>query len=148
MRKSTHCAEYATLKESLAAARQSAGLSQRELARKLRVPHTWVAKVESGERRIDLIEFGWFCEACGMTAETVSCIYCGDKSSAWDHLRPIVDGRRPTGFISEIANLVPCCQPCNSSKGNSNWRAWITGSAPQSPASRGVGDLQPRIERL
>jgi hypothetical protein len=84
----------------------------------------------------------------GMTAETVSCIYCGDKSSALDHLRPIVDGRRPTGFISEIANLVPCCQPCNSSKGNSNWRAWMTGSAPQSPASRGVGDLQSRIQRL
>lgn len=67
MRKSTHSGEYATLKESLAAARQAAGLSQRQLARRLRVPHTWVAKVESGERRIDLIEFGWFCEACGVS---------------------------------------------------------------------------------
>jgi hypothetical protein len=24
-----------------------------------------VAKVETGERRIDLVEFGWFCAACG-----------------------------------------------------------------------------------
>jgi transcriptional regulator with XRE-family HTH domain len=68
MKKSTHSAEYATLKQSLAAARQGAGLSQRQLALRLRVPHTWVAKVESGERRIDLIEFGWFCDACGVSA--------------------------------------------------------------------------------
>jgi hypothetical protein len=32
------------------------------------VPHSWVAKVESGERRIDLVEFGWFCEGCGVDA--------------------------------------------------------------------------------
>jgi HNH endonuclease len=87
-------------------------------------------------------------EILGMTAETVTCIYCGDKSSAWDHLRPIVVGRRPTGFISEIANLVPCCQPCNSSKGNKPWRTWMAGEAPQSSASRNVPDLQSRIERL
>lgn len=87
-------------------------------------------------------------EILGMTAETVTCIYCGDKSSAWDHLRPIVDGRRPTGYISEIANLVPSCQPCNSSKGNSSWRNWMAGNAPQSPTSRGVPDLQSRMQRL
>ena len=37
-----------------------------ELARRIKVPHSWVAKVESGERRIDLIEFGWFCDGCGI----------------------------------------------------------------------------------
>ncbi|HEX4055362.1 MAG TPA: helix-turn-helix transcriptional regulator [Tepidisphaeraceae bacterium] len=68
MRKSTHTGEYATLRASLVAIRQKAGISQRELARRLQVPHTWVAKVESGERRIDLIEFAWFCSACGTIA--------------------------------------------------------------------------------
>jgi hypothetical protein len=84
----------------------------------------------------------------GMTADKVTCIYCGDKCNAWDHLRPLVIGRRPTGYISEIANLVPACQPCNSSKGNSPWRDWMTGNAPQSPKNRGVADVQSRMERL
>jgi len=35
------------------------------LAERLGVAHTWVAKVETGERRLDLIEFRWFCDACG-----------------------------------------------------------------------------------
>ena len=48
--------------------RAKAGLTQRELAAVLRVPHSWVAKVESGERRIDLLEFAWFCSACGQVA--------------------------------------------------------------------------------
>jgi transcriptional regulator with XRE-family HTH domain len=68
MRKSTHTAEYGGLRARLAAVRSAAGLSQRRLAQRLRVPHSWVAKVEAGERRIDLIEFGWFCAACGASA--------------------------------------------------------------------------------
>src|SRR5665213_230085 len=84
----------------------------------------------------------------GMTTETVLCVYCGDKCNAWDHLRPLVVGRRPTGYISEIANLVPACQPCNSSKGNANWREWMAGVAPQCPKSRGVIDVGARVARL
>jgi transcriptional regulator with XRE-family HTH domain len=65
MRKSTHTPEYAALRRRLAEIRIAAGLSQRRLAEILQVPHSWVAKVESGERRIDLIEFACFCRACG-----------------------------------------------------------------------------------
>lgn len=84
----------------------------------------------------------------GMSVTSVECIYCGGRCNAWDHLRPIVVKRRPTGYISEIANLVPACQPCNSSKGNTPWREWIGGAAPQSPKSRGIADLESRITRL
>lgn len=84
----------------------------------------------------------------GMTPQTIECIYCGDKCNAWDHLRPIVVGRRPTGYISEIANLVPACQPCNSSKGNSQWKLWMMGEAPQCPRTRTVAHLPDRILRL
>jgi hypothetical protein len=87
-------------------------------------------------------------EVLGMTVETVTCIYCGDKCNAWDHLRPLVVGRRPTGYISEIANLVPACQPCNSSKGNSQWRKWMIGTAPRSPTTRGVAEMRARIDKL
>ncbi len=72
MRKSTHTPEYHLLRQRLAAMRQAAQLSQRELARRLDVPHTWVAKVESGERRIDLIEYAWFCAQCGVDPVTAA----------------------------------------------------------------------------
>lgn len=64
MRKSIHTAEYAALCKELRAARNAAELSQRDMAARLKVPHSWVAKVEAGERRIDLIEFCWFISAC------------------------------------------------------------------------------------
>ena len=64
MRKSTHTPEYALLRRRLKETRISAGLTQRQLASELQVPHSWVAKVKAGERRIDLIEFSWFCAAC------------------------------------------------------------------------------------
>lgn len=68
MRKSTHTVQYRALCEQLASIRTAAGLSQRQLAAALKLPHSWVAKVETGERRIDMVEFGWFCEACGANA--------------------------------------------------------------------------------
>lgn len=64
MRKSVHTPEYALLKEELRAARVAASLSQRELAAALRVPPSVVAKIESGERRTDVVEFCWFMIAC------------------------------------------------------------------------------------
>jgi len=66
MKKSVHTPEYESLKSELRASRTKAGLSQRDLAARLKVPHSWVAKVESGERRIDLVEFCWFVAACGL----------------------------------------------------------------------------------
>jgi hypothetical protein len=57
-------------------------------------------------------------------------------------------GRRPTGFISEIANLVPACGKCNQSKGNKNWREWITSAAPRSPTGRAITGTQGRIACL
>jgi transcriptional regulator with XRE-family HTH domain len=64
MEKSVHTPAYAALRSELCLARKKAGLSQRQLAARLQVPHSWVAKVENGERRIDLVEFGWFISAC------------------------------------------------------------------------------------
>jgi transcriptional regulator with XRE-family HTH domain len=72
MKKSTHSPEYAVLRAQLRDARERAGLSQRALASRLRVPHSWVAKVETGERRIDLVELCWFVSACDLDPVPVS----------------------------------------------------------------------------
>lgn len=86
-------------------------------------------------------------EILGMS-ELVVCSYCGDPASEWDHLRPLVVDRQPTGYIHEIHNLVPACGKCNQSKGNKPWREWMFGTARHAPASRGVADLSARAERL
>jgi transcriptional regulator with XRE-family HTH domain len=69
MKKSVHTSEYAALRRGLREAREGAGLSQRGLAARLKVPHSWVAKVETGERRLDVLEFIEFVRACGGDAE-------------------------------------------------------------------------------
>jgi 5-methylcytosine-specific restriction endonuclease McrA len=78
----------------------------------------------------------------------IRCAYCGDKNTEWDHLRPIITNQEPTGYITEIANLVPSCGKCNQSKGKSHWRTWMEGNAKLSPKTRGVLDLVARVERL
>jgi transcriptional regulator with XRE-family HTH domain len=65
MEKSTHTKEYDLVRAELKAARESAQLTQRALAARLGVPHSWVAKVEAGERRVDLVELCWYLDACG-----------------------------------------------------------------------------------
>lgn len=83
----------------------------------------------------------------GMEAE-LCCAYCGGASTEWDHLRPLVMSKRPTGYISEIQNLVPACGKCNQSKGNKHWRDWMFGDARLSPKTRGVQHLERRAARL
>ena len=85
----------------------------------------------------------------GMLPTAMQCVYCGNPSSEWDHLRPLVVKLRPTGYISEIANLVPACGKCNQSKRNESWRTWmISTTAPLSPTSRGIADVAERMKRL
>jgi len=84
----------------------------------------------------------------GMSPTNVRCVYCGDLSTEWDHLRPLVVEQKPTGFISELANLVPSCGKCNQSKGKKAWREWMRSSAPRSPRVRGILDLEAKMMRL
>ena len=46
--------------------RADAGLTQRDLARKLKIHNTMVHRSEIGDRRIDPIEFVEWCRACGV----------------------------------------------------------------------------------
>lgn len=84
----------------------------------------------------------------GLTDGNLSCVYCGEKTSDWDHLRPLVKGRMPTGYISDVKNLVPSCGPCNQSKGASDWKEWMEGNAKRSPATKRLSDLAERVARI
>lgn len=55
----------------LVAVRRAAGLSQRELAARLKRERSFVARVEQGERRVDVIELLWICQACGIDPKVV-----------------------------------------------------------------------------
>ena len=44
--------------------RVRAGLTQRALAARLRMPHQWVGRSELGERRLDVLETMAWCQAC------------------------------------------------------------------------------------
>ena len=83
-----------------------------------------------------------------MTPATFQCAYCGGVASEWDHLRPLVKDKKPTGYISEINNLVPSCGKCNQSKGNKEWKTWIFSTAKLSPTARGIKDIPERVKRL
>tara|TARA_R100000656_G_scaffold81110_1_gene59419 strand:+ start:244 stop:483 length:240 start_codon:yes stop_codon:yes gene_type:complete len=57
MVKAFHTERYAKLIEGLVAARHKAGLTQQQVADRLGKPQSYVAKIEGGERRLDLAEF-------------------------------------------------------------------------------------------
>jgi transcriptional regulator with XRE-family HTH domain len=55
--KSVFTPTYTRFRELLTEAREGAGLTQAELARKLDKPQSYVSKFERGERRLDVVEF-------------------------------------------------------------------------------------------
>lgn len=48
--------------------RMAKGLTMREAGELLGKPHTFVAKTETGQRRLDVIEFAWYCNTIGIDA--------------------------------------------------------------------------------
>jgi ribosome-binding protein aMBF1 (putative translation factor) len=57
LRKTLRGRGHQTLIEILVGAREKAGLTQRDLAARIKRPHSFVGRMEAGERRIDVIEF-------------------------------------------------------------------------------------------
>jgi len=87
-------------------------------------------------------------ETLEMDVTDVRCVYCGDRFTEWDHLNPLVKDKKPTGYVSEVANLVPACGKCNQSKGNKNWRLWMLSTAARSPKARSIPNLDQKIARI
>ena len=57
MPKSTSTEAYKDMLATLRAARRAVGVTQVQLAKRLEKPQAWVSCVETGFRRIDIIEF-------------------------------------------------------------------------------------------
>jgi len=61
MKKSIHTDPDQALRAWLKAHRKDKHMTQRDLAKKIEEDHTWVVRVENGERRLDVVEFLRLC---------------------------------------------------------------------------------------
>lgn len=71
LRLSIYSAEHIYLRQMLTERRLSLGLSQRALAERLGVIHSFIGKVETGDRRLDVFEFLAYCEGLELDAVVV-----------------------------------------------------------------------------
>lgn len=77
MPRSRHSPRYLRLTELLVQARADAGLSQVDLAARLNRPQSFVSKYESGERRLDVVEFVEVTEAIGCLGSDILTLVIG-----------------------------------------------------------------------
>ncbi len=66
MQKSRFTKKYDVLLRALRAARERAGLTQTDVAKRFSAHASFVSKCESGERRIDVLELAQFCKLYGV----------------------------------------------------------------------------------
>ena len=77
---STFSIQYQRFRQLLIQSRQSKGVTQIELARRLERPQSFVSKYENGERRLDLIEFLEISKALNINA----CKFIGELEKGDD----------------------------------------------------------------
>lgn len=68
MSKHLRSPRHKALVAALKAARENSGITQRELARRLDRAHSFVGKIESGERQLNVLEFCQYVETLGADA--------------------------------------------------------------------------------
>jgi transcriptional regulator with XRE-family HTH domain len=65
MVQSMFTAAYREVVQTVVRVRTDAGLTQRALAHKLGREQSYVGRIETGQRRLDIVEFVWICKVCG-----------------------------------------------------------------------------------
>ena len=83
MAKTIRSSGHETLRDALIAARRNAGLTQAELAGRLKCHQSFVARVESGERRIDVVELIVLARA--MEADAAGLLAAAEEATELDH---------------------------------------------------------------
>lgn len=69
MTRSLRTSGHQALMQVLVETRKSKGITQQELANRLDRPQSYIAKVETGERRLDVVEFIEWSTLLGVGAE-------------------------------------------------------------------------------
>ncbi|EMY76593.1 DNA-binding helix-turn-helix protein [Leptospira weilii serovar Ranarum str. ICFT] len=82
MFKSLHSREAKIFCKNLIAARKDAELTQLEVAERLGEPQSYISKIESGERRLDVIEFWRIYKILGKSFEFY--FHFDDKQSGFE----------------------------------------------------------------
>ena len=83
------------------------------------------------------------------TKEELKCAYCGETATHLDHLYPLISDKGPTGWGTEPGNLVPCCNKCNSKKGNKDWKIFIDSICEDSAiAERRINKIEKMIKTM
>jgi transcriptional regulator with XRE-family HTH domain len=63
--KSQHGVAYRPVPGFLRGLREEAGLTQRELGKRMKKPQSWIYNCETANRRVDLVEFIEWAKCCG-----------------------------------------------------------------------------------
>jgi transcriptional regulator with XRE-family HTH domain len=67
--KSQHAPAYLFLPTFLRSLREDAGLTQRELGKRMKKPQSWIYNCESANRRVDVTEFIEWADCCEVEPE-------------------------------------------------------------------------------
>lgn len=87
--KAQHAGDYQRLPPFLRAMREAAGLTQRDLGKRLGKPQSWVHNCEVANRRVDVAEFAAWATACGVDpAVAFTRFYDSGKPSLDRHRKP------------------------------------------------------------
>ena len=57
--------------------------------------------------------------------KALTCVYCSEPASTWDHVVNLVVGKKLNGFGHQLGNLVPCCGGCNSNKRDTEFKVFV-----------------------
>ncbi|WP_127471031.1 helix-turn-helix domain-containing protein [Thiomicrorhabdus aquaedulcis] len=63
--KSIYTPESQCLSKWLRQQREAKGLTMRQAAELIDKPHSFIGKIEVGQRRLDVVEFIWYCQKLG-----------------------------------------------------------------------------------
>lgn len=66
MTKSIYSPEMTAVRTWLRQNRLAQNLTMRQLSERLGKPHSFVQRIEEGDRRLDIVEFVWYCQALGV----------------------------------------------------------------------------------